>query len=230
MERFRNLLKTCAYHVVRRVLWLIFRVGFGLDVRGQHHLPRRGAFVLASNHVSFLDPPVLGAACPRRLTFMARADLFRHGALGVFMRTMRVIPLHRGEADPRAIREALGRLRRGGAVAVFPEGGRQPSGRLGAAKRGVGLLAIAAGVPIVPVVVRGTFEAWPPHARAPRRVKIRVAFGEPIAYTDRSSSAPRSGGLRAGAGGPQASRPHQEQLAEAVTRQWRRLFIDIETP
>ena len=193
------------YHFTKFVLWVIFRFGFGLEVRGQRHVPHRGAFVLAANHMSYLDPPVLGAACPRRVSFMAKADLFRHALLGAFMRGVHVITLQRGEGDLEAVREAVRRLRQGDIVAIFPEGGRQFSGRLGVAKRGVGLLAATAQVPIVPVLIQGTFQVLPPHEQRLHRAKIRVAFGAPIPYT-----------------GP-STRTSHDQLAEALTRQWRSL-------
>ena len=209
------------YDLAKFVLWLLFRLGFGLEVRGHEHIPTHGAFVLASNHTSYLDPPVLGAACPRRLGFMARADLFQHLFLGTLLRGLHVIPLQRGEHDLGAIREAVRRLHRGEAVAIFPEGGRQASGRLGSAKRGVGLLAAAAEVPVIPTLVTGTFEALPPHARALRRAKIRVAFGPAIAYTDASASPVGSGTSAVTLALP--TRSHHERLADAVTRQWHAL-------
>jgi len=201
------------YFVCKAILWVFFRVGFGLDVRGQERVPTRGGFVLASNHVSYLDPPLLGAACRRRLVFMARSTLFRSWLLGTYLRAVHVMPLHRDESDPSAVREAIRRLKRGEAVAIFPEGGRQFSGQLGRAKRGVGLLAAAARVPIVPVLVRGTFEALPPGTRGLRRAKIQVAFGDQISYTEGRFSPDRSSG-------------HQ-MLADAVTTAWRRLAHDL---
>ena len=204
------------YFFTKFVCWLLFRLRFGLKVRGQEHVPKRGAFVLASNHVSFLDPPLMGAACPRRLRFMARADLFAKTLLGTFLRLVRVIPLKRGEADLAAVREALALLRQGEPIAIFPEGGRQLSGRLGVAKRGVGLLAEAASVPIIPVYVKGTFEALPPSAPRLQRAKIRVAFGPPISYTTTSLK-----------GKPPSHRRH-EQLAAVVTEAWCRLEAQLE--
>lgn len=198
------------YAFTKLTVWLIFRFGHGLEVTGQDRVPRADGCILASNHVSFIDPPVLGAACPRRIVFMARRDLFRHALLGAFMRGVHVIPLARGEADLSAIRSAVERLRGGDLLAIFPEGTRQLSGRLGTAKRGVGLLAATARVPVIPVFVSGTFQAMPPHARWLQRGKIRVAFGTPIPYTEPSSSG-------------SAARNQHEQLAAAVTAQWRQL-------
>ena len=203
------------YYLVRFLLRVCFRFGFGFDVRGREHVPRRGGFVLASTHTSFLDPPVLAAACPRRLHFMARSDLFRHPLLGAFMRGVHVIPLRRGEGDLEAIRAAVHMLSNGEGVAIFPEGGRQLSGRLGAAKRGVGLLAEAAEVPIVPVFISGTFHALPPSENRLHRAKIRVAFGAVIPYTTASAQRP--------------ARTLHEHLADAVTQAWRRLAAQTQS-
>ena len=210
------------YYFSKGVLWLIFRGGFGLDVRGQEHVPARGPFIVASNHVSFLDPPVVGVACPRRVSFMARATLFQ-GLPGTVLRGLHVIPLARGERDPGAIRTAIAQLRQGGVVAIFPEGTRQSQG-LGEAKRGVGLLAANAQVPIVPALVTGTDRALPRDATWPRRAKIRVAFGPIIPYTTSSAStedvdAPT---MAARAVGRQA---HQA-IADRVTEAWRRLAAE----
>jgi 1-acyl-sn-glycerol-3-phosphate acyltransferase len=199
-----------AYGFSKFVCWLVFRLGYGLEVTGGQHVPARGAFIVASNHVSFLDPPLVGAACPRRLTFLARADLFEHRLLGWWMRSVGVVSVKRGEADPAAIRRAVAALRRGRPVAIFPEGGRQLSGALGTAKRGVGLLAEAGRAPVIPVYVSGTSQALPPGSKRLLPAKIRVAFGPPITYT--TSSTPEL-----------ASRVRHEQLAKAVTHAWRAL-------
>ena len=226
-------MKWLVYDVTKLVCWLVFRFRFGLEVSGQQHVPARGAFIAASNHVSFLDPPLVGVTCPRRLRFMARADLYHHPRLAMFLNAFRVIPLKRGEADLHAVREALACLRRGEPVAIFPEGGRQLSGVLGEARRGVGLLALAAQVPIIPVFVQGTFQALPPGAKRLQPSKIGVAFGEPIPYTDEPPSLQerrRAGaaGLPAAPGAAQAGKERQEALAGAVTRQWRRLREQLE--
>ncbi|MBI4597586.1 MAG: 1-acyl-sn-glycerol-3-phosphate acyltransferase [Candidatus Omnitrophica bacterium] len=206
------------YQLSRLLLWLVFRGAYGLSVRGQRHVPRRGPCILAGNHVSYLDPPLLGVACPRPIDFMARSSLFAKPLLGAYLRSIGAVPLRRGEADLGALRAAIVKLRRGGVVAIFPEGTRQLSGRLGQAKRGVGLLAMAAKAPIVPAVVQGTFEAMGPTGPLRlRRSKISVAFGPPIPYTLGSTV---SG----------ASRNAHQQLAEAVTTAWRQLAAQLSSP
>jgi len=212
------------YYLVKWILWVFFHLGFGLEVRGQDYIPKTGPFILASNHVSFLDPPLLGAACPRRLRFMARADLFGKPLLAAFMRGVHVIPLKRGEGDLNAIRTAVQLLHHGEAIAMFPEGGRQLSGQLGVARRGVGLLAMSAEVPVIPVFVHGTFEALGAHATRLSGAKIRVAFGPPIPYTKALVPSTGTGDAQPMAeAGDRARRALHERLAEIVTHEWRRL-------
>lgn len=231
------------YDVTKLICWLFYRLRFGLEVTGQEHVPKRGPFILASNHYSFLDPPLVGVACPRRVHFMARDTLFVHPLLGAFLRAVRVNALRRGEADAAAIRLSLQQLRQGDAIAIFPEGTRQLSGTLGAAKRGVGFLAEASGVPVVPTLIKGTFEALPPHAKRLHPAKIRVAFGPPISYTKpsfsssnpRISEAAEGGGTQRESaeergesthvkrGGQPAPRRQHQALADAITEEWRRL-------
>lgn len=203
-------MKNIPYYFSKLVCWTFFRIGYGLRVRGQEHVPSRGAFVAAANHASFLDPPVLGAACPRRVRFMARADLYEHSVLSLYMHSVRCISVKRGEADFSAMRQAVAALKQGEVVAIFPEGGRQDE--LSEAKRGVGMLARLAKVPIVPVLIEGTGQAWPRGAKRLSPSKIRVAFGRPIPYTSASVGT-----------ADRPSRDHHEQLADEVTRAWQQL-------
>ena len=204
-------MKNWPYYFSKLVSWLFFRIGYGLEVRGQHHVPRRGPFVAAANHASFFDPPVLGASCPRRVRFMARADLYEQPVLAAYMRSVRCISVKRGEADFAAMRQAVAALKQGEVVAIFPEGGRQAGG-LSGAKRGVGILARLAQVPIVPVLIEGTEQAWGRGAKGLSPSKIRVAFGAPIPYTSATSGTV-----------DRPSRDRHEQLADEVTRAWQQL-------
>jgi len=233
------------YGFSKFLCWLFLRLGFGLQVEGQARVPRAGGCVIASNHVSFLDPIVVGVACPRRLTFMARSSLFTRPFLGWWLRGVGAIPVTRDEADLPAVRAALQALRGGQPMALFPEGTRQPDGRLGAARRGIGLLACGAAVPVVPLYLHGTHAALPRGARWFRRAKIRVAFGAPIPYTTPSAptenapaaasgvstsqqSTPPGGaegspGHLAASHGGAPSRAEHERVAQAVTAAWHEL-------
>ncbi len=208
---------TPAYALTKLSGWLLLRLRYGLEVRGQHHVPGRGGCLIACNHVSFLDPVVLGVACPRPLRFMARADLYRHRWLAAYFRSVRVMPLRRGEADLSAVRAGLAVLARGEALGIFPEGTRQLSGALSRAKRGIAVLAVHARVPIIPALLHGTFQALPPKASRLHPSKIRVAFGPPIPYTTAFESSPS-----------QPPRADHQRLADVVTTQWQRLAGELE--
>ena len=210
------------YYIVKFACWLILRLGFGLEVRGQNHVPTSGGFLLACNHASYLDPPVLGSACPRRVAFMARWTLYRHPLMRWFNRAMHCIPLDRDEGGLKAIREAARRLQSGEGVGIFPEGRRQWSGDLGEAKRGVGLVAAQGRVPIIPVLIHGTFKVLPRGVSRLRRAKIRVAFGPQIAYTEQRFSTDQPAKRVSLAA-------HHEALAQAVTQSWRRLQGELDT-
>ena len=213
-----TVIRFLVYGFSKIVLWMIFRIGFGLSVRGQQHVPRQGGCILACNHNSFLDPPLLGVASPRQVTFLARATLFEKPFLREYMQAVGAVSLRRGEADVAAVRQAVAHLRGGEVMAMFPEGGRQRDGMLKPAKRGVGLSADTAKVPIVPVIIQGSFNAMPPTLPIRlHRAKISVAFGAPIPYT----SAPTVSG---------ASRNAHQQLAEAVTIAWRQLAAQLSSP
>ena len=212
------------YDLVKFLSWMILRIGFGLEVRGREHIPSARPFILAANHVSFLDPLVVGVACPRRLSFMVRASLYRYRLLRWFFHGTRCIPIDREGGDVGAIRAAVRRLREGRPIAIFPEGTRQLSGRLGQAKRGVAVVATGGRVPIIPALVRGTCEALPPGSRRLHPAKIQVAFGPQIPYTTSPSATEATGRLQAGG----AAR--YQAIAEAVTQSWRRLDEQLQTP
>ena len=136
--------------------------------------------LIASNHQSFLDPVLIGVAIPRPTTFMARSTLFRFAPFGRLLRSVKAFPVKRGRADLGAVREAISRLRAGWALLVFPEGTRTRDGRIQPLRAGFDMLSRRAGVPVVPAVVEGAYEAWPRQNLLPRPCAICVAFGRPI--------------------------------------------------
>jgi 1-acyl-sn-glycerol-3-phosphate acyltransferase len=161
------------------VLWGLFR----LRAIGVGNVPRAGGLMLAANHVSVLDPPVIGAAAPRPLHFMAKAELFRVPLLGGLVRRLNAYPVEREGADATALRHALLLLRRGEALLVFPEGTRGTEGApLGRGRAGAGMLAALAEVPVVPVYVEGTGRVLPRGATRPRRAPITVRYGRPLTF------------------------------------------------
>ena len=139
-------------------------------------LPSRG-FVIVANHLSLIDPPLLSASFPRRIYFMAKRELFRSLMAPLVIGTA-AIPVNRGSADIGAIRRAEALLRGGGVLGMFPEGTRSPSGQMQAGHSGTALLAVRAGVPVVPVAITGS-NTWTGLLRL-RRPTITVIIGRPV--------------------------------------------------
>ncbi|MFP4352506.1 MAG: lysophospholipid acyltransferase family protein [Puniceicoccaceae bacterium] len=170
---------------------LLYRVGWNLcssvfdslfRIEGYeaHFVPRTGAFLLAANHVSYLDPPAVGVCFRRPIHYFARDTLFR-GPADRILRGVNAVPVNnRGGQDLGAIRGALDVLRSGGGLLVFPEGTRSPDGNFLPPRRGIGLLACKGGVPVVPARIFGTFEALGRNREPRWGQPIRVRFGKPL--------------------------------------------------
>jgi 1-acyl-sn-glycerol-3-phosphate acyltransferase len=157
---------------------------FELKVYGRHHVPRHGGVLIVSNHQSYLDPVLLGVKLIRPLSFMAKSDLFENPRFSWLIRNLNAFPVRLGEGDVGALKETIRRLEEGHALNVFPEGTRSPDGELLPIQPGVGLIIRRAGVPVVPAVIHGSFDAWPRDDKFPHRHPIRVEFGPPLDLVD----------------------------------------------
>ncbi|MCX7867117.1 lysophospholipid acyltransferase family protein [Limisphaera sp. VF-2] len=169
-----------------RVGWLLcrglFRWYFRWRVEHVDRVPRTGGVILAPNHASFLDPPLVGAALPRPVTYLARKSLFRFPPMGWLLRRCHCIPVDREAATPAGLRTLLQHLQAGAAVLLFPEGTRSADGRIHPAEAGLGLLVVRSAAPVVPVRICGTFEAYGRHLRWPRPRPVRIIFGTPMTF------------------------------------------------
>jgi 1-acyl-sn-glycerol-3-phosphate acyltransferase len=152
---------------------LLCKILFKVEVQGKEKIPKSKALILASNHISFLDPVVLGAVFPYRLCFLAKEELFKNKLFSLLIRSLGSVPLKRGKTDLSAMRIALQVLRQGRSLLIFPEGGR---GDLTSVKAGVGFLAQKSSVPIVIARIFGTEEALPRGEKRIRCAKVRVVF------------------------------------------------------
>jgi|SRR5690348_6720599 1-acyl-sn-glycerol-3-phosphate acyltransferase len=176
------------YGVLKPIAVVLMKALFRLEAQGQEHVPAHGPLLLVANHSSVLDPPLVGGAAPRPLTFLAKAELFKVPGFGALIRRLHAQPLRREGADPSALRAAQRVLQEGGALLVFPEGTRGDEGQLRPAKPGAALLAMQSGVPVVPVYVSGSGRAWPRGRRLPRPAKVRVTFGAPLTFPKAAGS------------------------------------------
>ena len=168
-----------AYRIVKIFLYALFKVFYGLEAFGLENIPKEGGFIMAANHASYFDPPVLGGVSTRRVRFMAREGLFNIPVFRTFIKIFS-FPVRRDKPHPSAIKEAVSRLRRGELIVMFPEGRRSVDGSLLGAKRGLGVIAAMSRIPVVPTFIKGTEKALPVGARFPRPSKITVIFGAPL--------------------------------------------------
>jgi 1-acyl-sn-glycerol-3-phosphate acyltransferase len=148
------------------------------EITGVDKIPRDGPLILVSNHLSLLDPPLLGASLPRRIRFMAKAELFDSWA-GIFISLYGAFPVHRFEADLQALRTARRILGNGEVLGMFPEGHRSAGAGLIQAHPGTALIALQSGAPLLPVAITGTEEIHSIHS-ALSRPRIRVTIGTPF--------------------------------------------------
>lgn len=156
---------------------LLFRIEF----QGREFIPAKGGFILASNHVSYLDPIAVGTACPREVSFMAKSTLFDYPFLRGWLKGVGAIPVKRGAPDISAIKTALHNAASGKGLALFPEGTRRTKENAFInPQAGAGFLADKLNVPVIPAFVSGTERALPRGAKFIRPAKIRVKFGKEI--------------------------------------------------
>ena len=140
----------------RFLIRLLLRIFFGGRYNYRQPLPTEGPVIFASNHLSYLDPPTVGAGIGLDVYFMAKSELFRNPLFGALIRFCNAVPVRRGVMDWGAVSRLREILNSGGAVLLFPEGARRLDGKLGEGKFGVGVLAQQTGAAIVPIYVRGT--------------------------------------------------------------------------
>ena len=165
---------TAYYSASRFLAYQVLGVLTGRSVSGLEHLPKRGGLIVASNHISFWDPPLLGSIIPRETHFLAKEELFATPVLGPAIRGLNAIPIRRGSADLSGLTRAIEALKQGGALLVFPEGSRMRDGELHPARPGVGLMAVNADVPIAPCYISGSNR---PRSWWTRSVRVRISFG-----------------------------------------------------
>jgi 1-acyl-sn-glycerol-3-phosphate acyltransferase len=174
------------------VLLVLFSLLFHIRVVHRKRLPARGGALIVSNHQSYLDPILVAMGTQRPLHPMARETLFRFRPFAMLIRSAYAFPVRRTSADLGAIREAMRRLKDGAAVLMFPEGPRTRDGSIAPLQAGLITIAGRAGVPIVPAVIEGAFEAWPRTCWLPRPHTIRVAYGEPLSAEEVAAGDPET--------------------------------------
>lgn len=169
-----------------RIAWQLFRLMYATyfqwRIYHRERVPAEGPVILAANHASFLDPPLVGSALPRPINYLARESLFRFPVIGAILRSWNAVPVDREGGGARGLKMILDRLLAGGGIILFPEGTRTRDGKLQPARSGIGLTVIKSNAPVVPVRVFGTYEAYGRHVKIPRPKRVEVKYGRPLMF------------------------------------------------
>lgn len=172
------------YRLINFFAWLFFRVFYRFRVYGQEHF-FEGAAIIAANHVSFLDPPILGVSWPEEVHFLAKQSLFKIPFLSWVIVKTNTHPLKGDTRDVAVLKAILQLLNEGKKVVLFPEGKRSFDNKLSPIKPGISLLISKTHAAIIPTYIFGTFEAWPRNHSFPRiGKKVGCVFGSPLFWND----------------------------------------------
>lgn len=170
------------YFIGWSLFFVFFKIYFNFKVIGRNNIPSDGAFIIASNHASYLDPILLGISLHRALNYMARENLFRRRFSDFIMRSVHAFPVKRNDSDYGAMRKALSLLEEGKPLVIFPEGTRSKDKELRKGKPGIGFMAVRSGVPVVPAYVGGSFDALPRGVKTLRRQQVKIYIGKPVIF------------------------------------------------
>ena len=167
------------YSILRTICWLLLKIFWRIEIKGLENVPKKGALIIASNHLSYLDPMVIGASLNRKIYFIAKKEVFK-SMLGRFvLKYLNAFPVDRGNVDILAFKKAMNILQEEEVLCLFPEGTRSLNGELQELKLGVVKIAMKTGVPILPVGIIGTYEIYPQGKKFPIlfKHKIIVKYG-----------------------------------------------------
>jgi 1-acyl-sn-glycerol-3-phosphate acyltransferase len=164
----------------------IAKTFFSYRVIGAENMIEEGPCIIAANHCSYLDPPLVGVACKRAIHYLARKTLLDWPILGPIFPQLNVIPVDQDNPERSALMGIIRVVRGGGAALIFPEGSRSPNGQLQDAQPGIGLIVAKTGAPVVPVRISGSYEAFPRGSKRIRPFSTEVRIGEPLDLLDTS--------------------------------------------
>lgn len=168
------------YHLLRELAIIIFKGLFNIKIQGKENIPPKGGVILASNHLSYLDPIVISLLVSRRINFMAKRELFENPLFGCVISKLGAFPVRRERLDRETYQRALGLLKKGKILVLFPEGTRSRKGNLGHLREGTARIAVRTKVPLIPIVIRGTDKALPRGKKIVRLARVKVRIGKPL--------------------------------------------------
>ncbi len=159
------------YKIGKFLCAIIFKTLYRIEVTGKQNVPKKGPVIICSNHISNIDPPVVGITCPRDIHFMAKDELFQKKFIGGLLRKLHAFPVKRGMQDRQALRDGLKVLKDGHTLGLFPEGTRSTNGELGKGLAGAGFFALRSDAAIIPCAISGEYK---------RFQKVNVTYGAPV--------------------------------------------------
>ena len=173
--------RSVVWRFAQVTMWIFTTLLFDLKIYGKRNIPREGGALLLANHQGFLDPILIAVKLNRPISYMAKAELFEKGRFFKWLiEALHAFPVKRGTGDIGAIKQAIGRLEEGYLLNMYPEGTRTKTGELGPILPGVAVIVRRAGVPVIPVIIDGSFNAMPKGAKFPQKCRIRIYYGEPL--------------------------------------------------
>ena len=172
------------YEATRQIAHWFFHNFYDYTQSGRENIPGDGPVIFAANHVSFYDPPAIGACLPRQINYFARDTLFK-GLFGKGLVQIGTIPVARENAEVKSLKAIFRTLKAGGAVAIYPEGTRSADGQLAEPKAGAGMIACKSKATVIPTRLFGTYEAYGRGSKIPKiGGRIHIAYGEAMRTED----------------------------------------------
>ncbi|MGM0522743.1 MAG: lysophospholipid acyltransferase family protein [Bacillota bacterium] len=159
------------YYFVKSLVWYALKPLYRMEVKGAENVPKTGPVIVCANHISNLDPPLVGGSIKREMFFIAKEELFEKKWLRKLLSSINVFPIKRGMSDRGALRKALGILKKDQGLVIFPEGTRSKTGQLGKGLSGVGFFALRSQATVVPCAIIGPYKVGK---------KVKVVYGKPI--------------------------------------------------
>lgn len=168
------------YRISQFIVRILFQLYFRLRIEGKEHIPKEGGYIIVANHASYLDPLLICTIVPRIIHYLTYAVYYYMQPLHWYCKRVHCIPIKKNGKDISALKKTLRLLKAGELIGIFPEGARSSTGQLQQAEPGVALIALKAKVPILPVGIRGAYEAFPRGSKFPKPRAITITFGKPF--------------------------------------------------
>jgi 1-acyl-sn-glycerol-3-phosphate acyltransferase len=159
------------YKFGKFICTIIFKLLYRVKAMGKENVPSKGPVIICSNHISNLDPPIVGITSPRDIHFMAKGELFENKVIGWILKRVKAFPVKRGMKDRQALRDGLQVLKDDHTLGLFPEGTRSKTGQLGEGLAGAGFFALRSDAEVIPCAIIGEYKLFR---------KVKVFYGKPI--------------------------------------------------